>query len=290
MEQIVFSCDDDRRPFRRQFESIPPSPESAGAAADDVHGDALSRLNESGVPYLVGGAYAFSSLTRITHSTKDLDVFVRRTDCRRLLDVLARGGWQTEMPFSHWLAKARRGPYSIDVIFSSGNGETPIDDMWLDNSLPADVCGVPVNLCPIEEAVWMKAFIMERERYDGADVAHLLRVTGAQLDWQRLLWRFGSRWPVLLSHLVLYGFIYPGERTCVPAWVVRELSARLTAEWEQLSSPAGVCRGGLLSRAQYAADFEDWHYLDARIYPLGKMTVDEVAAWTDAAPEKPRAK
>ena len=27
----------------------------------------------------------------------------------------------------------------------------------------------------MEESLWQKAFIMERERYDGADVAHLLR-------------------------------------------------------------------------------------------------------------------
>jgi len=28
--------------------------------------------------------------------------------------------------------------------------------------------------------------------------------------------RFGDAWPVLLSHLILFGFIYPGERGRVP--------------------------------------------------------------------------
>jgi len=116
-------------------------------------------------------------------------------------------------------------------------------------------------------------------------VAHLLRLYGERLDWARLLWRFGARWPVLLSHVVLFGFIYPDERRRVPAWVVRELTERLTGEWEQVSSPPRVCRGGLLSSAQYVVDFQDWHCLDARLYPLGKMTAEEVAAWTNAAPD-----
>ena len=39
----------------------------------------------------------------------------------------------------------------------------------------------PARLVPAEEIIWTKAFIMERERYDGADVAHILRAC-ADLD------------------------------------------------------------------------------------------------------------
>jgi hypothetical protein len=39
----------------------------------------LATLNASGVPYLVGGAYAFARYTGIERHTKDLDLFVRRT-------------------------------------------------------------------------------------------------------------------------------------------------------------------------------------------------------------------
>jgi len=40
--------------------------------------------------------------------------------------------------------------------------------------------------------IWSKAFIMERDRYDGADIAHIIRTCGKGLDWSRLLHRFGS--------------------------------------------------------------------------------------------------
>jgi hypothetical protein len=45
------------------------------------------------------------------------------------------------------------------------------------------VLGVPVRLCPPEEIIWSKAFIMERERYDGADISHLIRACQGRLDW-----------------------------------------------------------------------------------------------------------
>ena len=94
----------------------------------------------------------------------------------------ATPGFEVELVFPHWLGKARAGDDVIDVIFSSGNGVATVDDLWLAHGVEADVLGVPTRLCPPEEMIWSKAFIMERERYDGADVAHLLR---AGATWQK---------------------------------------------------------------------------------------------------------
>ena len=68
--------------------------------------------------------------------------------------------------------------------------------------MPERVLDVPVRLIPAEEMIWSKAFVMERERYDGADVAHILRACAETLDWPRLLQRFDGHWRVLLQHLV----------------------------------------------------------------------------------------
>ena len=45
---------------------------------------------------------------------------------------------------------------------------------------------------------------MERERFDGADVAHIIRGWGHQMDWNRLIERYESHWRVLYTHLVLF--------------------------------------------------------------------------------------
>src|SRR4029077_5175927 len=90
--------------------------------------EALLALNASGVPYLVGGTYALSHYTGITRRTKDLDLFVRRSDLASVLRALAEIGCRTEIPFPHWLGKAHRSTYLIDVIHASGDGSARVDD------------------------------------------------------------------------------------------------------------------------------------------------------------------
>jgi hypothetical protein len=121
---------------------------------------------------------------------------------------------------------------------------------------------------------------MERERYDGADVAHLLWACAERLDWARLLERFGPHWRVLLSHLVLFGFIYPGERDRVPPMVMRHLLDRLVAELNEATPREAICQGTLVSRAQYLVDIDSWGYADARLAPLGNLTRGDAATWT----------
>lgn len=245
----------------------------------------LKVLNESKVAFLVGGAYAFACHTGIERHTKDFDIFVRPEDCPRVLQVLADSGCKADMTFPHWLGKAYCGDDFIDVIFSSGNGLADVDDEWFEHASSGEVLGIPVKLCPPEEIIWSKATVMERERYDGADVAHLLRACGGSLDWPRLLRRFGPHWRVLLSHCVLFGFIYPAERAQIPDWVMQELIERLQNEKNSAPPPERVCQGTLLSRAQYLIDIERWGYRDGRLTPGGAMTGEEIARWTAAIDE-----
>ena len=79
---------------------------------------AMEVLRRGDVPFLVGGAFAFVHQAGIDRSTKDLDLFVRPADVHRLLEVCAAAGYESELVFSHWLAKIRSGDSFIDVIFS----------------------------------------------------------------------------------------------------------------------------------------------------------------------------
>ena len=259
-----------------------PTPLLTTPAKAELYRSALEMLNRSGVPYMVGGTYAFQYYAGISRTTKDFDIFVRARDVRRVLEALKSTGFRTEIPFAHWLAKAHHGEKFIDVIFSSGNGVAVVDDDWFTHAVTEEVLGVPVKLCPPEEMIWSKAFILERERYDGADVAHLFRHCSGLLDWDRLLSRFNGHWRVLLSHLVLFGFIYPGERALIPAAVMKELMNRLMAELEVPTRDSKVCQGTLLSRAQYLVDVDEWGYEDARMTPRGSMTEEQIAVWTAA--------
>jgi hypothetical protein len=96
---------------------------------------------------------------------------------------------------------------------------------------------------------------------------------------------------VLLSHLVLFGFIYPAERRQVPREVYDDLLRRLQAETAAVPPVERTCQGTLISRAQYLVDIGPWGYRDARLEPGIKMTPADIAHWTRAieadAEEKP---
>lgn len=236
-------------------------PTLVAIASDDSEQDAtafyrdvLQIMSGAGFAFLVGGAYAFNCHSGVTRETKDLDVFIRREDFESVSAALQQAGYHTDLTYPHWLGKVSSGRLFVDIIFSSGNGVAEVDDEWFDYATEAEVLDIPVKISPVEEMIWSKAFIMEKERFDGADIAHLVRSRGPELDWRRLLRRFGSHWRVLLAHLSLFGFVYPGHRDLVPMWVMDDLIERLRQETHTPPSESGVCFGTLLSREQYLMD------------------------------------
>jgi len=264
-----------------------PTPEISRETLDFYRG-AMETLQQEDVPFLVGGAYAFARYTGIIRHTKDFDVFIHPRDFDRALGAFARSGCQVERNFPHWLGKAWCGDDFVDVIFSSGNGVARVDSGWFEHAVDDEVLGMRVKLCPAEEMIWSKSFIMERERFDGADVAHLLHCRAQDLDWTRLVGRFGEHGRVLLSHLILFGYIYPDDAGLIPRWVLDALLEQVNfdlvkAERRDPAQEKHVCRGTILSRGQYLIDVEEWGYCDARLEPLGNMTEEEVEIWTAEA-------
>lgn len=269
------------------MDSVVPPAEGPLTEAHAFYRSALQTLQAAGVPFLLGGTFAFACYTGIARDTKDIDVFIRERDLQAALAAFEAAGCTTEIPFPHWLAKARCGDSCMDIIFNSGNGVTPVDDAWFEHAGEGEALGLPVRLIPVEELICSKAFVQERERYDGADVIHLLRASADRMDWRRVFIRFGPNWRVLLAHLVLFGFVYPGERDRLPAAVIAALTRRLLAETALPPGEAerGRCRGTLLSREQYLVDIEQWGYGDARLVPVGSMSAEEIAIWTEAIGE-----
>ncbi|HEX9787036.1 MAG TPA: nucleotidyltransferase [Candidatus Binatia bacterium] len=254
--------------------------------ACEFYRDILDVLDEAKIPILIGGAFAQEYFTGISRDTKDLDLFILESDVRRALDALQRAGYRPEIKFSHWLAKAydKDGIEFVDIIFNSGNGLCKVDRTWFEHAPAGEMFGKPARYCPVEESIWQKAFIMERERYDGADIAHLLRAQGDKLDWYRLLRRFGEHWRVLFSCVTLFGYIYPAERTKIPDWLQRHLADAFSREIGRDVPGEAVCAGTFLSRAQFLVDIQHWGYRDLRAPEL--MSPQELTEWTAAAEEE----
>lgn len=242
----------------------------------------LQSLNQSKISYLVGGTHAFAPYTGIDRDTKDLDIFIYRKDCQRIIQMFGQMGFRTELHFVHWIAKIYSETHLIDLIFSSGNGLCEVDELWFEHAVDGTTLGVPVKFCPAEEIIWQKAFIMEHLRYDGADIAHIIYARSEHFDWGRLLKRFGPFWRVLLIHLVLFGFIYPDVRNKIPIWVMETLLQNLRQELRDQPPQENICQGTLLSLLEYLQDIKSGDYKDARLKPSGHMSAEEIQQFTRA--------
>jgi hypothetical protein len=90
---------------------------------------------------------------------------------------------------------------------------------------------------------------------------------------------------VLLAHLTLFGYIYPGDAALIPTRVIDTLNDRLRHETDHPASEAKsrLCRGTILSRSQYLIDTHLWGYEDARLRPVGSMTPAEIELWTESS-------
>lgn len=252
------------------------------SASTDFYRQVVGALKRADVPFLVGGAFALCRHIGMDRATKDLDLMICRDEWPRAANALRAHGIATRLVFPHWLGKAVAPRSQVDVIFNGGSGLTPVCRDWFVYAIPARVLGYDVHLVSPEELLWSKAFVMERERYDGGDVLHLIRAFADRFDWKRLCRRFEGHEAILRTYLTLFRYIYPGEYPRVPAGVLPALDAAIDAD----VAPADLCRGTLVSRAQFLIDVEEWGYRDARLPPFGRFTDRDWLRWTNAIDTK----
>jgi hypothetical protein len=228
-----------------------------------VFREALKALVAGDVPFLVAGAFATNHHTGFWRNTKDLDIFCLPESAEELLAILARVGFQTHVEERHWLGKAKKQGELVDVIWGGGNWATVVDEHWFRLAEKGSVVDVPVLIAPAEDIILSKAWVAGRERYDGHDIAHLIRHKGHRFDWDDLVARFGDHWQLLLHYLILYRFCYPEHRDIVPVRIIRELSAKIGTDAELADGLA--FRGPLVDRYGYLHDLRHEGLPDPRI-------------------------
>lgn len=219
--------------------------------------DVLEALDRSRVPYTVSGAFALRLHTGICRQTKDLDLFVTAQNCPAALQCLREAGMECETTDAVWLAKARRGDYFVDLISGMSNGVIVVEDSWIERSHAAVVYGVTTRVLAPEELVASKIFVARRERFDGADIAHVIYGTYGTFDWRREMELVGEHWEMLLWSLVLFRYVYPKQSHYVPAKVWCELLRRFELEIQN-PNPEARFRGSLVDDNMFAIDVNEW--------------------------------
>ena len=214
-------------------------------------------MNERKVPYAVSGAFALREHTGICRNTKDLDLFVPPEDVPHALDELRKAGFETEVPDPVWLAKAHRADFFVDFITGMSNGVVTVDQSWIENATPSQIMGIPVRVLAPEELLISKLFIAFRERFDGADIVHLIFGTRGKLNWVRVMKLVGENWQLLLWALVLFNYVYPQEGEAVPQQIWDTLLERFRDNLRAPNTTANF-RGSLLDERMFAIDVREW--------------------------------
>jgi hypothetical protein len=219
--------------------------------------EVLLVLNAGQIPYAVSGAFALQQHTGIWRFTKDLDVFLTADSVQGALRLLREHGYACEVCDPVWLAKARREDFFVDLITGMSNGVIAVDDAWIERSQPAEIIGVETRVLRAEELLASKLFVTRRERFDGADIAHIIYATKGKLDWDRIRAIVGEHWEILLWALILFRYVYPAHTDYVPFSLWSDL---LTRYMELVTKPHGDARfrGSLIDENMFAIDVNEW--------------------------------
>jgi hypothetical protein len=218
--------------------------------------DVLRIMNDRKIPYVVSGAFALHEHTGIWRDTKDLDIFMPADQVSRTMDILQDHGFETEVCDPVWLCKAKHGEYFVDLIAGMSNAVIRVDESWITRAFDSEVLGVPAKVLAPEELIASKIFVAFRERFDGADIAHIVYAAGNTMDWSRLIALVGDHWEVLLWSLVFFHYVYPSS-TAVPMLIWGELLAKLKYDVENPDQKAPF-RGSLLDEKMFAIDVHEW--------------------------------
>jgi len=214
-----------------------------------------------GIPFAVSGAFALHQHTGIWRDTKDLDLFMSAENATEALRYLQADGFEVEVPDPVWLAKARRDGYFVDLITGMSNAAVTVDASWIERAVPAEIVGVTAPVLAAEELIVSKLFVTRRERFDGADLAHIFYRAGQRLDWNRLLLLVGEDWEMLFWALVLFHYAYPSAAGLVPREIWDGLLGRFRRELDH-PDPNARFRGSLLDDKIFAIDVNEWGLSD----------------------------
>jgi hypothetical protein len=230
--------------------------------AQKFYAEAINILAEANIDFMIGGAFAVFHYAGIHRDTKDLDVYCKPSDFPSILKLFHNKGFRTEQTDVRWLGKIFSDDgHFIDLIFDTVNNLCKVDDYWLEQALNIELFGKQVKIIPVEELVWGKLYVQNRERFDGADLNHIFLSYGKNINWEKLYRLVDPHWHLLLAQILMFQFVYPSEyASIIPKWLFDELIRRANEQYDVSQAVERVCRGPLIDQTQYEIDVKQWNY------------------------------
>jgi hypothetical protein len=204
--------------------------EWVGAIAEEhwaLYREAIRALRSAGIRFLLGGGFALATYIGRWRNTKDIDFYIMHEDRERAIEALTKAGFKDlyrRRPYDRkWIYRSTRGGVIVDIIWAMANQRAQTDEDWFHNAPSASVRGEPLAIVPMEEFLWCKLYILQRDHCDWTDGFNLLFAVGPHINWARLLKRLDEDWPLLKGLLTVYGWLCPRQAKLLPQSLRKKL-------------------------------------------------------------------
>lgn len=196
----------------------------------EVYQRVMQEARGLGVTFAFGGAFATAVYTGELRNTKDFDFYVLPSERGAMIDATRRAGltdYFNRLQYDRsWIYRASDGDVLVDVIWAMANQRAEVDVAWLSRGPLVEIRGERVRAIPLEELVWSKLYVLQRERTDWGDVLNLIAAQAASIDWDHLLGRVGDDAPLLAAVLGIFAWLTPSRAQAVPVTVWQRLGVR----------------------------------------------------------------
>lgn len=196
----------------------------------EIYTQALRALKDSGVNFMLGGAFAVYHYTGWWRSTHDMDVYVTVDQLDAAKSALAAAGFEDlgeqAKGDREWIYHAGKNSIIIDVIYRFANLANYVQPDWFTRAPKGRFLDIDVLFLPLEELIWVKIFVINRHRCDWPDIMRVIRAQCRNLNWDRLIDMLGEHWLLLEGLICVFDWTNPGSMDCIPDRIREELARR----------------------------------------------------------------
>jgi len=188
---------------------------------------AIEDLRQAGIHFMVGGGFALATFTGKWRDTKDIDFYILPQDREAARAALQNAGFEdyySRRPYDRkWIYRSVKQDVIVDIIWAMANQRARVDELWFAKTGRVSIRGEELEVLPMEEFLWCKLYIMQRDHCDWTDALNLIYARGAQIDWEHLLERLEADVPLLKGLLTVFGWLCPHRARKLPAGLWRRL-------------------------------------------------------------------
>src|SRR5258707_5822448 len=165
-----------------------------------IYRQAIVAIREAGIPFLLGGGFALATFTGRWRDTKDIDFYIRPQDRKAAAAALSRAGfadYYKRLRYDRkWIYRSIKSDVIVDIIWAMANQRARVDEQWFQRADSVNIRGERLQVVPMEEFMWCKLYIMQRDHCDWTDLFNLVYADGERIDWWHVIERLEDATPL----------------------------------------------------------------------------------------------